>query len=81
MAQPPPPLKSRSLMETILIDYRWVFVCFFLLPISFLYNLFYYIRNIIIFQLNSAPKNHENKVKYIQKQVIKLKFVVFCDLK
>lgn len=56
-------------MEVILIDYRWVFVCFFLLPISFVYNLFYYVRNVIVFRLNTAPKKHDSKVKKIQSQV------------
>ncbi|KAJ6643622.1 Delta(24)-sterol reductase [Pseudolycoriella hygida] len=60
---------GRSLLEIILIDYRWVFVCFFLLPISFLYNFFYYARNVIVFRLNTAPKKHDNKVKNIQRQV------------
>lgn len=58
-----------SLLEEILCNYRWVFVCLFLLPISFVYNLFYYIRNKIIFKLSSAPRNHDAKVKKIQKQV------------
>lgn len=58
-----------SLLEEILCNYRWVFVCLFLLPISFVYNMFYYIRNKIIFAISSAPKNHDKKVKIIQKQV------------
>uniref|UniRef100_A0A1L8DZB4 Delta(24)-sterol reductase n=1 Tax=Nyssomyia neivai TaxID=330878 RepID=A0A1L8DZB4_9DIPT len=61
--------KFDNLTEIILIDYRWVFVCFFLLPISFIYNLFYYIRNVIIFRLSSAPTAHGMKVRSIQKQV------------
>lgn len=61
---------GESLLEIILVDYRWIIVCFVLLPMSFLYNLWYYVRNIIIFQLNSAPKSHLKKVQNIQKQVM-----------
>ncbi|XP_050313504.1 delta(24)-sterol reductase-like [Anthonomus grandis grandis] len=58
-----------NLTEYILINYRWVFVCLFLLPISFLYDLWLYFRNWIVFKLTSAPKKHDTKVKYIQKQI------------
>lgn len=63
--------KGETLMEVILIDYRWVIVCFLLLPMSFLYNLWFYVRNIIIFQMNSAPRSHGEKVRRIQRQVIR----------
>lgn len=62
--------KGETLMEVILIDYRWVIVCFLLLPMSFLYNLWFYVRNIIIFHMNSAPRAHDEKVRRIQRQVI-----------
>lgn len=58
-----------SITEYILIHYRWVFVCIFLLPISFLYDLWSYFRNLIVFKLTSAPKQHDNKVKHVQKQI------------
>lgn len=61
--------KRESLLEVILIDYRWIFVCLFLLPASFVYNLFFYVRNLLVFWLNSAPQQHDRKVKYIQQQV------------
>lgn len=63
--------KGETLMEVILIDYRWVIVCFLLLPMSFLYNLWFYVRNIIIFHMNSAPRTHDEKVRRIQRQVIR----------
>jgi len=59
------------LIEYILINYRWVFVCFFLLPASLLYEIYNYGRNWIVFKLNSAPKLHDRKVKNVQKQVSK----------
>lgn len=61
--------KGETLMEILLIDYRWIIVCFFLLPMSFLYNLWFEVRNAIIFHLNSAPRVHDQKVKKVQQQV------------
>lgn len=57
--------------EYIIKNYRWLFVCLFLLPISVVYDLAMYLRNWIkfLFKLNSAPKKHGNKVKYVQEQV------------
>lgn len=61
--------KGETFMEILMIDYRWVLACFFLLPMSFLFNLWFYLRNIIIFQLNSAPQTHDKKVHEVQRQV------------
>lgn len=61
--------KGETLMEILLIDHRWIIVCFFLLPMSFLYNLYFYVRNAIIFYLNSAPSAHDDKVRKIQRRV------------
>lgn len=61
--------KGETFMEILLIDYRWLVVCFFLLPMSFLYNLWFYTRSAIIFHLNSAPRAHDDKVRKIQQQV------------
>lgn len=60
--------KSDNLIEHILINYRWIFVLF-LLPISFIYDLYFYIRSWYVFKVNSAPKKHHDKVRYVQKQV------------
>lgn len=62
--------KGENFWEILFVDYRWVVVCFFLLPLSFVYNLWFYIRNLIIFKLRSAPKSHSKKVQNIQRQVI-----------
>lgn len=71
--------KGETLMEIILIDHRWIIVCFFLLPMSFLYNLYFYVRNAIIFHLNSAPSAHDDKVRTIQRRVILIwTFLVRC---
>lgn len=60
---------SDSIIEYILVNYRWVFVCFFLLPISFLYDIWWYFRNWIVFKISSAPRKHDAKVQHVQKQV------------
>ncbi|CAG9760209.1 unnamed protein product [Ceutorhynchus assimilis] len=60
---------NQSLTEYLLIHYRWVLVCLFLLPLSFFYDLWSYLRNWIVFKLTSAPKQHDKKVKYVQKQI------------
>lgn len=64
-----PPTKTDSTFEYILVHYRWVFVCFFLLPISFFYDIWLYFRNWIVFKISSAPKKHNAKVQYVQRQV------------
>lgn len=58
-----------TLMEILLIDYRWILVCFLLLPLSFIYNFLFCLRSRIIFNLKSAPKNHGERIAKIQKQV------------
>lgn len=58
-----------SLLETIVIEYRWVLVCLFLLPLSFLYNLSTVIRERLVFLLKSDPKQHNSKVLRAQRQV------------
>ena len=60
---------KRKGMEYIIIHYRWVFVCLFLLPLSVLYDIMMYVRAWLIFKMNSAPKMHDTKVKHVQSQV------------
>lgn len=62
-------MASKTLTEILLVDFRWIVVVLFLLPASFLYNLFYSVRSKIIFKLHSAPRSHDAKVAGIQKQV------------
>ena len=61
-------MASSPLIEHIIINYRWVFVMF-LLPISFLYDIYFYTRSFIVFKLSSAPKRHGDKVRKVQAQV------------
>lgn len=60
---------GETLFEILLINHRWIVVCFLLLPMSFVYNFWYYFRNLVIFWLNTAPLAHDKKVRNIQKQV------------
>ncbi|CAL8134552.1 unnamed protein product [Orchesella dallaii] len=58
-----------GVIEYIVIHYRWVLVCFFLLPASFVFDIYTYIRTWIVFHMASAPKLHDKKVKEVQRQV------------
>lgn len=56
-------------LEYLIIRYRWVFVCLFLLPLSVVYDVVMMVRSWLIFKLSSAPKKHDSKVKCVQQQV------------
>merc|ERR1711860_291787 len=57
-----------NLIEYILVNHRWIFVLF-LLPVSFVYDIYFYLRNAIVFKLSSAPRKHKKKVEDVSKQV------------
>lgn len=57
-----------SILEHVIVHYRWVFVMF-LLPVSLVYDIYHAVRSYVIFKLNSAPKQHKQKVGYVQSQV------------
>ncbi|KAF0701706.1 Aste57867_7872 [Aphanomyces stellatus] len=63
--------QATSTIAYILINYRWVFVCFFLLPLSFVYDILFYMRNKVIFFLNSAPSKHMERVLQVREQVLR----------
>lgn len=58
-----------GLLEYILINYRWLFVIFFLMPVSVIYDTYFMLRNWWIFKMHSAPHSHAEKVKEVQRQV------------
>ncbi|RDD37526.1 Delta(24)-sterol reductase [Trichoplax sp. H2] len=63
-------LHLRSLgMEYLVIKYRYVFVILFLLPASFFFDIYFFIRNKIIFAMRSAPKQHQSRVENVQNQI------------
>jgi hypothetical protein len=57
------------LLEHVLVNYRWFFVCYFLLPASFFYAIYEHLRNYVVFRLSSAPGKHSAKVQKVQQQV------------
>jgi len=61
-------MKYRGL-EYVLVNYRWVFVVFFIMPVSIAYDLFFYARSWLVFRMNSAPDKHDEKVQHVQQQV------------
>ncbi|CAB3233134.1 unnamed protein product [Arctia plantaginis] len=62
-------VETESLTEYILVEYRWVVVITVLLPLSLLWKIWSTFRNYVVFKLSSAPKMHEKKVSYVQKQI------------
>lgn len=63
-------------LEYVVKNYRWVFVCIFLLPLSVVYDSFMYFRTWLIFRLHSAPHKHAAKVKQVQDQVCMLFIII-----
>lgn len=56
-------------LEAVLVHHRWVFVCFFLLPLSILFDIYYQLRAWAVWRLHSAPRQHAQRVRHIQEQV------------
>ena len=57
-----------------------MFVIFFLMPVSVTYDLFFYVRNMIVFKLSSAPDKHDEKVKFVQSQASTHFTKLFCSV-
>ncbi|XP_043941436.1 delta(24)-sterol reductase [Protopterus annectens] len=60
-------------LEYVIVHQRWIFVCLFLLPLSVIFDIYYYVRAWIVFKMCSAPKLHDERVKDIQRQVCEWK--------
>ncbi|CAH0390700.1 unnamed protein product [Bemisia tabaci] len=60
---------SETTVEYIFAQYRWVVVCLFLLPATFVYEIGWLFRRWYILYTQQAPKNHPQKVNYVQNQV------------
>lgn len=56
-------------IDHVLVHHRWIFVCLFLLPLSLIFDLYYHLRAWIIFKRCSAPRQHDQRVRDIQRQV------------
>lgn len=62
--------KPRSTFEYLLTHYRGQFATLFLLPLSVLYNTWFYLRNRWVFFLRSAPDKHDGRVEAIRQQIL-----------
>jgi len=58
-------------LEYILTNHRNLFATFVLLPLSVLFDMFYYVRNKVVFYLSSAPNLHDKRVQEVQSHVRK----------
>lgn len=56
-------------VEHVIIKQRWIFVCFFLLPLSVVYEIFLTLRNWVAFKYYSSPERHGHRVEHVQEQV------------
>uniref|UniRef100_A0AAX7TVT1 Delta(24)-sterol reductase n=1 Tax=Astatotilapia calliptera TaxID=8154 RepID=A0AAX7TVT1_ASTCA len=56
-------------LDYVIVHQRWIFVCLFLLPLSVIFDAYYYARAWLIFKMCSAPKLHDQRVRDIQRQV------------
>jgi len=52
-----------------IVTQRWLFAIF-LLPISFFYDIFWYLRSKWVLFVGSAPRKHQERVNFVQKQVL-----------
>uniref|UniRef100_A0A8D9A8C8 Delta(24)-sterol reductase n=1 Tax=Cacopsylla melanoneura TaxID=428564 RepID=A0A8D9A8C8_9HEMI len=62
-------MASEAFLEHVLKKYRWVIVIFILLPLTFLYDIYYYVRQQVIQYLKESSQDHQEKVKHVQSQV------------
>lgn len=58
-------------LDYVIVHQRWIFVCLFLLPLSVVFDVYYYVRAWLIFKMCSAPKLHDERVRDVQRQVSK----------
>lgn len=56
-------------VDYVVVHQRWIFVCLFLLPLSAVFDVYYYVRAWLIFKTCSAPKLHDERVRDVQRQV------------
>lgn len=65
-------------LDYVIVHQRWIFVCLFLLPLSVVFDVYYYVRAWLIFKMCSAPKQHDQRVRDIQRQVSKPRRMRVC---
>lgn len=63
-------MKSESLLEYLMVNFRWVFVIFFLMPCTVLGKVWSIIEKILWSHYSGL--NHDQNLKVIQQQVSKI---------
>ena len=61
--------KAGQLFEYILTHYRGLFAILFLLPVSVLYSVYKWARNLIVFHRRIAHAKHEQRVQNVVRQI------------
>jgi Delta24-sterol reductase len=58
-----------ALVELSFTKYRWITVLTLVLPLSFVFNWWEFLRNKYVFWARSAPKQHDERVKVVQESI------------
>jgi len=58
-------------IEYVVVEQRWIFVCLFLMPLSFIFDNWLKLRNWFVSKVCSAPKLHGKRVQSIQAEIKK----------
>lgn len=71
-------MKSDSLLEYLVVNFRWVFVIFFIMPCTVLGKVMSIIEKSL--WLHDSGLNHDKNLKVIQKQVSKneIIYIIIC---
>ena len=62
-------IKFAMYLANFIVHNRWLFAIF-LLPISFFYDMYWYLRSKWVLFCGSAPGKHKERVEFVQKQVL-----------
>ena len=64
-----PTTRGEQIFDYVMTEYRSLIVAVFALPLSFLWDLFLYVRTTIVMWLHSAPSKHAERVRSVSDQV------------
>lgn len=62
-------MHTKTWIEYVVVNYRWIFVFVFLLPATFVFELYVQLRMWIVELSKAASKNHKRKVVAVQATV------------
>jgi delta24-sterol reductase len=67
---PKPKMENLGLLEYFVINYRWVLIILFMLPMTVCYDLYFYIRNKVVFLISMFDtRSHDAKVRAISQEI------------